>query len=87
MGFLDVRDLVGMLVQMHGYHGEAVRWGLLKSAPELLQHTVVEGENSLIALKGSRCGDWFMQFSASTLSFHNVIAMSSLDIIFATSLL
>lgn len=54
MGFLDVRDLVGMLVQMHGYHGEAVRWGLLKSAPELLQHTVVEGENSLIALKGSR---------------------------------
>lgn len=44
VGFLDVRDLVGMLVQMHGYHGEAVRWGLLKSAPELLQHTVVEGE-------------------------------------------
>ena len=23
VGFLDVRDLVGMLVQMHGYHGEA----------------------------------------------------------------
>ena len=23
VGFLDVRDLVGMLVQMHGHHGEA----------------------------------------------------------------